>query len=145
MTQSEPFVQAHACAKANVLWFLPTHGDGRYLGTTFGAREVTLKYLTQVAKAADDCGYSGVLLPTGRSCEDSWVVASALAPLTERLRFLVAVRPGLQSPTLAARMTAALDRLSDGRLLINVVTGGDPQENKGDGIFLAHDDLFFFY
>ncbi len=133
---------AQASAKANVMWFLPTHGDGRYLGTTFGARDVTLKYLTQVAKAADDCGYFGVLLPTGRSCEDSWIVASALAPLTERLRYLVAVRPGLQSPTLAARMTAALDRVSGGRLLVNVVTGGDPVENAGDGIFLAHDERY---
>ncbi|WP_246694559.1 LLM class flavin-dependent oxidoreductase, partial [Mesorhizobium sp. M2E.F.Ca.ET.209.01.1.1] len=83
-----------------------------------------LDYLTQVAQAADTLGYYGVLLPTGRSCEDSWVIASALAPLTKRLRFLVAVRPGLQSPTLAARMTATLDRISNGRLLINVVTGG---------------------
>src|SRR5438445_790757 len=80
-----------------------------------------------------------VLLPTGRSCEDSWVVASAVAPFTERLRYLVAVRPGLQSPSVAARMTATLDRISNGRLLINVVTGGDPVENKGDGIFLDHD------
>ena len=83
-----------------------------------------------------------MLLPTGRSCEDSWVVASALAPLTERLRFLVAVRPGLQSPTLAARMTATLDRISGGRLLINVVTGGDPVENNGDGIFLSHAERY---
>ncbi len=82
--------------------------------------------MRQIAQAADDLGYFGVLLPTGRTCEDSWLVASALAPLTERLRYLVAVRPGLLSPTLAARMTATLDRLSNGRLLINVVTGGDP-------------------
>ncbi len=128
-----------AATHANVMWFLPTHGDGRHLGTTHGARAVTLKYLAQVARAADDCGYHGVLLPTGRSCEDSWVVASALVPLTERLRFLVAVRPGLQSPTVAARMTATLDRISGGRLLVNVVTGGDPVENKGDGVFLDHD------
>jgi alkanesulfonate monooxygenase len=131
-----------APAQANVLWFLPTHGDGRHLGTTIGARAVTLPYLRQVAQAADDLGYFGVLLPTGRSCEDSWVIASALAPLTERLRYLVAVRPGLQSPTVAARMTATLDRVSDGRLLINVVTGGDPVENKGDGIFLSHDERY---
>ena len=126
----------------NVLWFLPTHGDGRYLGTSIGGRPVDLAYLKQVAQAADSLGYFGVLLPTGRSCEDSWVVASALAPLTERLRFLVAVRPGLQSPTMAARMTATLDRISNGRLLINVVTGGDPQENKGDGIFLSHSERY---
>jgi alkanesulfonate monooxygenase len=127
---------------ANVLWFLPTHGDGRHLGTTIGARAVNLHYLRQIAQAADDLGYFGVLLPTGRSCEDSWVVASAIAPFTERLRYLVAVRPGLQSPTVAARMTATLDRVSEGRLLINVVTGGDPAENKGDGIFLSHDERY---
>ncbi|PSH65210.1 FMNH2-dependent alkanesulfonate monooxygenase [Phyllobacterium sophorae] len=128
--------------KIKVLWFLPTHGDSRYLGTSEGGRAVDLPYLKQVAQAADTLGYYGVLLPTGRSCEDSWVVASALAPLTEQLRFLVAVRPGLQSPTLAARMTATLDRISEGRLLINVVTGGDPVENKGDGIFLSHDERY---
>lgn len=72
----------------DVFWFLPTHGDGHYLGTTQGARPVTLNYLKQVAQAADNLGYHGVLIPTGRSCEDSWVIASALVPLTERLRYL---------------------------------------------------------
>jgi alkanesulfonate monooxygenase len=131
-----------APSEANILWFLPTHGDGKYLGTSRGGRNVSLNYLRQIAQAADSLGYFGVLLPTGRSCEDSWIVASALAPLTEQLRFLVAVRPGLQSPGVAARMTATLDRISNGRLLINVVTGGDPIENKGDGIFLDHDDRY---
>src|SRR5919112_4825835 len=133
---------AQTDGKTDVLWFLPTHGDGRYLGASEGARDVSLNYLRQIAQAADSLGYYGVLLPTGRSCEDSWVVASALAPLTERLRFLVAVRPGLLSPTLAARMTATLDHVSSGRLLINVVTGGDPVENKGDGIFLPHAERY---
>ncbi|MBC7240387.1 MAG: LLM class flavin-dependent oxidoreductase, partial [Chloroflexi bacterium] len=89
MTQQAP-------DKINVFWFLPTHGDGRYLGTTEGGRPVDLPYLQQVALAADSLGYYGVLIPTGKSCEDSWLVASALAPLTRRLRYLVAVRPGLQ-------------------------------------------------
>ena len=113
-------------SKASILWFLPTHGDGHYLGTTNGGRDVTFNYLRQIAQAADQPGYYGVLLPTGRSCEDSWIVASSVAPFTERLRYLVAVRPVLQSPSVAARMTATLDRISNGRLLINVVTGGDP-------------------
>ena len=124
--------------EADVLWFLPTHGDGRYLGSEIGARHVSLGYLSQIARAADELRYFGVLLPTGRSCEDSWVVASAMAPLTQRLRFLVAVRPGLTEPSFAARAAATLDRISDGRLLINVVTGGDPVELKGDGVFLDH-------
>ena len=127
---------------ANFLWFLPTNGDGCYLGSSEGARAADLGYLRQIAQAADALGYFGVLLPTSRACEDSWLIAAALAPATERLRYLVAVRPGLMSPTLAARMSATLDRLSQGRLLINVVTGGDPAESRGDGVFLDHDERY---
>lgn len=126
----------------NLLWFLPTHGDGRYLGTAHGARSVDLPYLRQIAQAADALGFSGVLLPTGRSCEDAWIVAAAMVPVTERLRFLVAVRPGIISPTASARMTSTLDRLSGGRVLLNVVTGGDPAESEGDGVFLGHDERY---
>ncbi|MGZ3438909.1 MAG: FMNH2-dependent alkanesulfonate monooxygenase, partial [Polyangia bacterium] len=125
-----------------ILWFFPTHGDGRYLGTAHGARSVSLPYLKQIARAADELGFAGALLPTGRSCEDAWVVASALAAVTERLKMLVAIRPGIVSPTAAARMASTLDRLSGGRALINVVTGGDPAESEGDGIFLSHDDRY---
>ena len=126
----------------HVFWFLPTHGDSRYLGTRHGGRAVTHNYLKQVAQAADELGFEGVLIPTGRSCEDAWVVASSLAPLTERLKFLVAIRPGIVSPTVGARMAATLDRISNGRLLINVVTGGDPDEQRGDGIHLSHAERY---
>jgi alkanesulfonate monooxygenase len=122
----------------NVFWFIPTHGDSRYLGTAEGARQVDHAYLKQVAQAADTLGYEGVLIPTGRSCEDPWVVAASLLPVTQRLKFLVAVRPGLHQPALAARMAASFDRLSGGRLLINLVTGGDQAELEGDGVFLDH-------
>jgi alkanesulfonate monooxygenase len=126
----------------SALWFLPTFGDGRYLGSPEGARAGDFAYLKQIALAADTLGFEGVLIPTGRSCEDSWLLASALAPFTERLKFLVAVRPGVLSPTQAARMTATLDRLSNGRVLINVVSGGDPQENRGDGLFWSHSERY---
>lgn len=121
-----------------LFWFIPTHGDSRYLGTAEGARTLDHGYLRQVAQAADNLGYEGVLIPTGRSCEDPWVVAASLLPVTQRLKFLVAVRPGLHQPALAARMAASFDRLSNGRLLINLVTGGDRAELEGDGVFLDH-------
>lgn len=85
-----------------IFWFLPTHGDGHYLGTTQGARAVDHGYLQQIAQAADRLGFGGVLIPTGRSCEDSWLVAASLIPVTQRLKFLVALRPGIISPTVAA-------------------------------------------
>lgn len=121
-----------------LFWFIPTYSDGRYLGTATGGRAATYPYLRQIAQAVDDLGYSGALLPTGRSCEDAWVVASSLIAATQRMRFLVAMRPGLVSPGAAARTAATFDRMSNGRLLINVVTGGDPVELAGDGVHLSH-------
>jgi alkanesulfonate monooxygenase len=125
-----------------ILWFIPTYGDGRYLGTGIGGRPASLTYLTQLAVAIDHLGYYGALLPTGRSCEDAWVVASTLVSQTQSMKFLVAVRPGLMSPATAVRMAATFDRLSGGRLLLNVVAGGDPVELAGDGLHLNHDDRY---
>jgi len=125
-----------------ILWFIPTHGDSRYLGTSRGARQADLDYFKQVAIAADTLGYEGVLLPTGRSCEDSWMVAASLVDVTRRLKFLVALRPGIVQPVQAARMAATLDRLSGGRVLVNLVTGGDPDELAGDGLHLSHEERY---
>lgn len=122
----------------NVFWFLPTHGDSRYLGTSRGARQVDYDYLRQVAVAVDSNGYDGVLIPTGRSCEDPWVVASSLIGAAQKLKFLVAIRPGLSTPGLAVRTAATFDRLPNGRLLVNVVTGGDQAELEADGLFADH-------
>ncbi len=125
-----------------VFWFLPTHGDSRYLGTSKGARAAGFAYFKQVAIAADSLGYEGVLLPTGRSCEDSWVLAASMIDCTRQLKFLVALRPGLVQPSQSARMAATLDRLSGGRLLVNLVTGGDPDELEGDGLFVPHKERY---
>jgi len=125
-----------------ILWFIPTHGDARYLGTSHGARAASFDYFKQVAIAADSLGYEGVLLPTGRSCEDSWILAASLIDATRRLKFLVALRPGLVQPAQSARMAATLDRLSGGRLLVNLVTGGDAEELEGDGLFLPHAERY---
>ena len=122
-----------------IFWFLPTHGDQRYLGSSQGARPATFSYLKQIAQAADRLGYGGVLVPSGRSCEDAWVISSALINETSQLKFLVATRPGFISPVVSARMTSTLDRISGGRLLINVVAGGDPAEQQAEGSFLDHD------
>lgn len=126
----------------NVFWFIPTHGDSRYLGTSKGARQVDFDYMKQVAVAADTLGYDGVLLPTGRSCEDPWVAASSLIGVTQKLKFLVAIRPGLSTPGLSVRMASTFDRLSKGRLLINVVTGGDQAELQADGLWADHAERY---
>lgn len=126
----------------DIFWFIPLHGDGRYLGTSHGARTVDHHYMKQIAQAADKLGYGGVLLPTGRSCEDPWIAAASLIPATQRLKFLVALRPSTMSPTVAARQAATFDRLSEGRLLINLVAGGDSSDLEADGTFLRHDERY---
>ena len=126
----------------DIHWFIPLHGDGRYLASSEQARPTSLDYLAAVSRAIDTLGFAGALLPIGRSCEDAWVAASALAALTQRMRFIVALRPGGISPTIAARMAATFDRLSNGRLAINAVSGADRHEMAGDGVFLPHDERY---
>lgn len=125
----------------DVFWYLPTQGDERYLGSPVGRREPTLPYLQQIAQAVDQLGYGGMLLGTGTK-QDNWIVSTALIQATERLRFLLALRPSIQSPTLSARMAATFDQVSNGRLLLNIVTGGSSQQLEGDGVFLDHDQRY---
>lgn len=125
-----------------IFWFIPTNGDARYLNSTEGARPATYDYCKQIAQAVDNLGYTGVLIPTGKTCEEGFIVATSLIGETKNLKYLVAVRPGLMSPSFAARLSATLDRFSNGRLLINVVAGGDPVELAGEGFFLDHDERY---
>ncbi len=126
----------------DMFWFIPVTGDGSYLGSDVGTRPADFHYLKQIAQAADRLGFGGALIPVGSHCEDPWITAAALAPHTERLRFLAALRPGLATPTHFARQAAALDRISDGRFLVNLVSGGDGKELAGEGIFLSHDERY---
>lgn len=135
----------------NFHWFLPTYGDSRYIvggghglpaGAANGVRSASLGYLGQVARAAEQLGFVGALTPTGAWCEDAWLTTSMLVAWTEHLRFLVAFRPGLLSPTLAAQMAATYQRHSDGRLLLNVVVGGEPHEQRAYGDFLGKDERY---
>ena len=126
-------------------WFLPTSGDSRTV-VPFGPdghwRAPTIDYLAQIAQAADRLGYEGVLTPTGTWCEDAWLVTAALIRETERLKFLVAFRPGSLTPTLAAQKAATYQRISNGRLLLNIVTGGEVSEQRRFGDWLDHDQRY---
>ncbi len=119
-------------------WFLPTGGDSRdVLPDADGAhrRRPDHAYLAQVAQACDQLGFDAVLTPCGTGCEDAWVATSSLLPITQRLKFLVAFRPTLLTPTLAAQMASTYQRMSGGRLLINIVTGAEPAELARFGVY----------
>jgi alkanesulfonate monooxygenase len=132
-------------------WFLPTNGDSRTdlsLGNAVGIagsrvveggteRVPTIGYIGQIARSAEQLGFAGALTPVSSWCEDAWIMTAGLTQVTERFKFLVALRPGLLSPTLAAHMTATFQRISGGRLLLNIVTGGDDAEQLRFGDHLG--------
>lgn len=123
-------------------WFLPTAGDLESFGKPETTRKATFEYLSQVGRAAEAAGFTSALVPVGDACQDAWVVAGLVAGQTEKLKFLVAVRPGFIAPTLAAKMVASFDQHTNGRLLVNVVTGGFPAELAADGDFTPHDERY---
>ncbi|SDE03232.1 LLM class flavin-dependent oxidoreductase [Glycomyces harbinensis] len=124
-------------------WFLPTNGgDGRQVvdgghGVDPGrsSRPASVSYLGQVARAAEDNGFAAALTPTGAWCEDAWVSTAMLSQVSDRLKFLVAFRPGSVSPFLAAQMAGTFQHLTGGRLLLNIVTGGESHEQRMYGDF----------
>ncbi len=114
-------------------WFIPIDGDGARAGTKRAERPPTFDYLRQVVQTAEDSGFYSLLIPTrfanGLFSEEAplaetWTTATALAAVTKRIRFLVAVRPGFISLGLFAQMAASLHQISGGRLDINIVPGG---------------------
>ncbi|NYV74541.1 LLM class flavin-dependent oxidoreductase [Streptomyces sp. UH6] len=132
-------------------WFLPTSGDSRHVvggghgvrpGAAGGDRPPTVGYLSQIARAAEDLGFTGALTPTGAWCEDAWLTTAMVSQRTERLKFLVAFRPDAVSPTLAAQMASTYQRHTGGRLLVNVVTGGESREQRAYGDFLDKDGRY---
>ncbi|MBB2989781.1 alkanesulfonate monooxygenase [Mycolicibacterium iranicum] len=132
-------------------WFLPTYGDSRSIvggghGTPAGAarsdRDASLDYLASIVRAAETFDFTGALIPTGAWCEDAFITAALLARETTSLGFLVAFRPGLVSPTLSAQMAATFARHAPGRLLLNVVVGGEAHEQRAFGDHLDKDSRY---
>ncbi len=91
--------------------FYPTGGDSRDVlpsGPNAHRRPPDFAYLAQIAGACAQLGYAAVLTPCGTGCEDAWLVTAALLADTKRLKFLVAFRPTLISPTLASLTDTSL-------------------------------------
>ena len=114
-------------------WFIPIDGDGSRAGTMSAERPPDFDYLRQVVETAEECGYYSLLIPTrfanGLFAEnaplaETWTTATALAAVTSRILFLIAVRPGFIALGLFAQMAAALHQISKGRVDINIVPGG---------------------
>jgi len=132
-------------------WFIPIDGDGAHLGTRRAERPPTFPYLRRVVETAAELGYYSLLIPTRFAnglfeetapLAETWTMVTALAAVTQRIRVLVAVRPGFISTGLFAQMAATLDQLSGGRLDLNVVPGGIQGDFERLGVTMDHDTRY---
>ncbi|XVJ70410.1 MAG: LLM class flavin-dependent oxidoreductase [Rhizobacter sp.] len=99
-------------------------------------------YLLEVARAAEIAGFDGALIPSFPDSEDPWVIASAVARHTKTLRFMIAYQPMWFDPVYWAKASASLQRLSGGRLLFNIITGGGGPRQLWWGDRIAHADRY---
>jgi alkanesulfonate monooxygenase len=100
------------------------------------------EYLLEEARAAEIAGFDGALIPSFPDSEDPWVIAASIARHTKTLRFMIAYQPMWFDPMYAAKASASLQRLSGGRLMFNIITGGGGPQQRWWGDRIAHDDRY---
>jgi alkanesulfonate monooxygenase len=115
-----------------------------YYSETGGARGpgIDLDYLKKFARAYDEGGFDWTLVPYASVSAESNQLAAAVLGRTERLKVMLAHRPGVLHPTNAARAFATLDQLSGGRLGIHFIAGGNDAEQRREGDYLSKDERY---
>jgi alkanesulfonate monooxygenase len=115
----------------------PGLGEGEALdGSVFA------DHLADIARAAESSGFYGGLLVSFPNTDDPWTIAPALARETKTFRFMIAFQPGFLGPIHAARLSASLQRATNGRLVYNIITGGGGPAQLWWGDRVAHDDRY---
>ncbi|HKS47347.1 MAG TPA: LLM class flavin-dependent oxidoreductase [Amycolatopsis sp.] len=103
---------------------------------------VDVSYLRRFARVYDEYGFDWTLVPYSSAAPESNQLAAAVLAQTERLKVMLAHRPGVLHPTNAARAFATLDQLSGGRLGIHIIAGGSEAEQHREGDYLSKEDRY---
>ena len=123
-------------------WYIPTHGDLTNFADPDQFIPASMEMFERVALAAEAAGFEYALVPVTPTCWEAWISTAMMSAKTTKLKMLVAARPGYILPTQMARMIGAFDQLSEGRVYINLIAGGNPRELAGDGITYSHDERY---
>jgi alkanesulfonate monooxygenase len=116
-------------------WFLPSSGDSTSLGEASGRIPSSRAVFDEIIDAVDNGGFKYLLIPVNTTCWEATVLASYYVAKTRNVMPLIALRAGYMNPTLAARMFATLDQMSNGRLCINLIAGLNDEDAAADGVF----------
>lgn len=120
---------------------MPDLGESSW-GDAVASHSSTIDEYVKIAQAAEAEGIDSLLVGYAAATPDGWILTSSILAATSRIRVLLAHRPGVMSPNAAARMAATLDVFSQGRLSLNVVSGGSAADQRRDGDFQEHDDRY---
>jgi alkanesulfonate monooxygenase len=125
-------VTGSQAVSSEFLWYIPNTVEAGHRGDDVATAWANLGQSTELAQIVEDHGWGGALIGTGWGRPDTFTVATALAARTTRFQPLVAIRPGYWQPAHFASAAATLDHLSEGRLLVNIVSGQDKLAAYGD-------------
>jgi alkanesulfonate monooxygenase len=106
------------------------------------ARGIDLAYFRRYVQALEDGGYDYTLLPYGSGTADSFVTATAVGQLSERIKPIVALRPNTTFPTVGAQKLATLDQLTEGRAVVHLISGGSDAEQARQGDYLPKEKRY---
>lgn len=123
-------------------WFIPTAGDTTAFGDPSATTPPSLEMFVRVARAAEAAGFEFALVPVQTACYEAWVSCAMISARTERLKMLVAARPGYIKPHTMAKMVSTFDQLSGGRVYVNLIAGPGGAEEAAEGSFVGHDDRY---
>ncbi|MEM7252720.1 MAG: LLM class flavin-dependent oxidoreductase [Pseudomonadota bacterium] len=122
-------------------WFLPTNGD-----TTSFVRPAevnqSLDMFDRVTKAAETADFEYMLVPVQTACWEAWIASAMMVGRSERIKMLVAARPGYINLVLLAKMISTFDQLSGGRICINLIAGASDEEASAEGIRFAKTERY---
>ncbi len=115
-------------------WFLPTAGDTTGYGDPGQLVPPSLDLFDRVIRAAEAAGFEYLLVPVANTCWDAYITSAMMLGRSRFIKMLVAARPGYINPVLLAKMIAAMDQLSGGRVAVNLIAGQSDVEAEAEGI-----------
>lgn len=115
---------------AEISWFAPIcNGDDRYLGERSMDHKSTFENTSEILLTADKNGFRNILCPSSYQVgQDTLPFVSAVAPMTEQINLLAAVRCGEVHPAMLGRTLATIDHILKGRFTINIISSPLPGE-----------------
>lgn len=116
--------------ESEVSWFSALCSDDyAYLGVPDGALRSSWEHCRDIALTAEKLGFRNILAPSSYQVgQDTLSFVAGMAPLTEKINFLAAIRCGEMHPIMLARTVATLDHMLKGRLTLNVISSDFPGE-----------------